>query len=467
MNTKKSFLGLIAFSLLACNFVTQMIFPPTATPQPTPTLTPTATATATSTPSPTPTPLLPAYIPPQCDASAPLATIPPDVAIVPTPAFSIKPISKTLQLYILDKVKEIVTQVYVYPDYNGKDWKSIVAHYRAKVEAGLETEQFYLEMQNMINELGDEHSSFISPIEAQQSEEELKGSVKFVGVGVYSDVDFERGKLVVISTFPGSPADYAGLKPHDSILLIDGQPVTFESGVRTLGPECTAVVLTVQSPGEAPREVMLVRAAIQGNIPIDARLVPTSDNAKIGYIFIPSFFDETLPRQIEKALKDFGTLDGLILDVRLNGGGSSTVAYPILSFFTRGRLGNFVSRSDSRPLTLRATPVNNSQTVPLVVLVSKDTVSFGEIFAGILRDARGAKIVGETSLGNVEVLHGYDFPDGSVLWIASETFDSAFSDNDWERDGIIPDVEAYAAWDTFTFETDPSIAAALELLGHK
>jgi carboxyl-terminal processing protease len=249
--------------------------------------------------------------------------------------------------------------------------------------------------------------------------------------------------------------------------LIDGQPVTFESGVRTLGPECTAVVLTVQSPGEAPREVMLVRAAIQGNIPIDARLVPTSDNAKIGYIFIPSFFDETLPRQIEKALKDFGTLDGLILDVRLNGGGSSTVAYPILSFFTRGRLGNFVSRSDSRPLTLRATPVNNSQTVPLVVLVSKDTVSFGEIFAGILRDARGAKIVGETSLGNVEVLHGYDFPDGSVLWIASETFDSAFSDNDWERDGIIPDVEAYAAWDTFTFETDPSIAAALELLGHK
>ena len=92
--------------------------------------------------------------------------------------------------------------------------------------------------------------------------------------------------------------------------------------------------------------------------------------------------------------------------------------------------------------------------------------SFGEIFAGVLKDSGRAKVVGETSLGNVEVLHGYDFEDGSQLWIASEKFDSAFSDSDWEETGIIPDVHAYAEWDTFYFDTDPSIAAALELLGH-
>ncbi len=461
MKSKWILMGGIALSLLACNFVTQMVFPPTPTP------TATLTATPTASPTPTATPLLPAYIPPQCDASAPLATIPPDVAIIPTPQYETEPISKEMQLQIVNEIEHIVKEVYVYPDYNGKDWESIVAYYRGMVENGIETEAFYYEMQNMINELGDDHSAFISPVEVKLSEEELKGRVKFVGVGVYSDVDFERGKIVVISTFPGSPADYAGLKPHDSILLVDGKPITFETGVRTLGPECTAVRLTVQSPGEAPRDVMLVRAAIQGNIPIDARLVDTKDGSKIGYIFIPSFFDETLPPQIEKALQDFGPLDGLILDVRLNSGGSSTVAYPILSLFTKGKLGDFVSRTTSRPLVLSATPVHNSQTVPLVVLVSKDTASFGEIFAGVLRDARGAKIAGETSLGNVEVLHGYDFDDGSVLWIASETFDSAFSDDDWERDGIVPDIQAYAEWDTFLFETDPSIAAALKLLGRE
>ncbi|NWG33090.1 MAG: PDZ domain-containing protein [Chloroflexi bacterium] len=461
MKTKRTLFGLLVLSLLACNFITQMIVPPTATPTATQTFTPTATFT------PSPTPLVPAYIPPQCDASAPLATIPPELAVQPTPQFTNERISKGMQLRILDDIDEIVSRVYVYPDYNGKDWKAIVRRYRSMIEAGLETEAFYREMQNMINELGDEHSSFISPAEVRQSEAELKGESRFVGVGLYSNVDFEKGKIIVISTFPGSPAEYAGLQAHDSILLVDGQPITAETGIRTLGPECTAVILTVQSPGESPREVMLIRSEIEGGVPVDARLVSTTDGSKIGYIFIPSFFDETLPVQIEAALQEFGPLDGLILDLRLNSGGTSTVAYPIMSFFVGGKLGDFTSRRDQRALKIEANPIHNSQTVPLVVMVSEETVSFGEIFAGVMRDARGAKITGETSLGNVEVLHGYDFEDGSVMWIASETFDSAFSEDDWEQTGIVPDLPAYAEWDTFYFETDPSIAAALELLGHK
>lgn len=462
MKIKRIFFGLLVLLLLSCNFVTQMIVPPTTTP------TPTFTSTATITPSPTPTatPLVPAYIPPQCDASAPLPTIDPNLSFRPTPQFETKEITKQAQLRILDEIEHIVDQVYVYPDFNGKDWKGIVSGYRTKVDAGMETEQFYMEMQSMINELGDEHSSFISPVQVQEADQELKGKIEFVGIGIYSNFDFDHGRLVVISIFPGSPAEYAGLQPHDSILLVDGLPISSDTGIRTLGPECTSVMLTVQSPGGSPRDLMLVRTPIEGSIPVDARLVPTTDGSRIGYIFIPSFFDETLPPQIEQALKDFGDLDGLILDVRLNGGGTSTVLYPILSFFTDGKIGDFVSRREKRPLEIVADPINNSQTVPLVVLVSEGTASFGEIFAGVMRDARGAKITGETSLGNVEVLHSYDFDDGSVMWIAAETFDSAFSDEDWEQTGIVTDIQAYAPWDSFTFDTDPSIAAALELLGH-
>jgi C-terminal processing protease CtpA/Prc len=84
-----------------------------------------------------------------------------------------------------------------------------------------------------------------------------------------------------------------------------------------------------------------------------------------------------------------------------------------------------------------------------------------------MQDLGRAKVVGQTSLGNVEVLNGYDFDDGSMIWIASETFDSAFSEDNWEQSGIIPDVEAYAEWDTFYFDTDPAILASLELLGHQ
>jgi carboxyl-terminal processing protease len=458
MKIKRIVFGFLILSLLACNYVTQMVFPPTATP--------TATATATASPTPTPTPLVPAYIPPEC-ATVPLATISPDLAVQATPEFQATEISKDEQLNILRDLGNIVQEIYVYTDYNGKDWNEIESRYRAKIEAGLDTQSFYNEMSAMIEELGDEHSFFLSPIEVAEAEAELRGDIEFVGVGIYGQPDFARERMIVVSTFPGSPAEYGGIQHHDSILFVDHHPIKEENGNRLRGPQCSAVVLTVQSPGEAPREVMLIRYAIQGNIPIDARLVATTDGSKIGYIFIPSFFDETLPEQIKNALNEFGPLDGLILDVRMNGGGSSSVTYPILEYFVEGKLGNFVSRDASRPLEIQSNEIQNSQTVPLIVMVSQDTVSFGEIFAGVLRDSGRAQIVGETSLGNVEVLHGYDFEDGSQIWLAAETFHSAFSDANWEETGIIPDIQAFAEWDTFYFETDPSIVAALNLLGHQ
>jgi len=458
MKIKRILLGLLILSTLACNFVTQMVYPPTATPAPTATLVPSLT--------PTPEPLRPAYIPPEC-ATVPLATIPPDLALQATPDVEVKQVSKEQQLSILQEIGDIVQEIYVYPDYNGKDWNEIEARYQARIEEGLDTLSFYNEMSGLIEELGDEHSFFLSPMEVAESEAELRGDVEFVGVGIYGQPDFERNRLVVVSTFPGSPAEYSGIQHHDSILFVDGEPIQEEFGNRLRGPQCSAVVLTVQSPGEAPRDVMLIRYAIQGNVPIDARLVATTDGSKIGYIFIPSFFDETLPGQIKNALNEFGPLDGLILDLRMNGGGSSSVTYPILEYFINGRLGQFVSRDAARDLEIEANEIQNSQTVPLVVMVSQDTVSFGEIFAGVLQDADRARIVGETSLGNVEVLHGYDFEDGSQIWLAAETFYSAFSDANWEETGIVPDVQAFSEWDTFYFETDPSISAAVNLLGHQ
>jgi carboxyl-terminal processing protease len=460
MHIKRIGFGFLILSMLACNFVTQMVFPPTATPVPT------ASPTATVTFTPTPEPLQPAYLPPEC-AAVPLATIPPEQALQATPEFGINEIPQDQQLSILRELGDVIEAIYVYPDYNGKDWNEIETRYRAKIDAGLDTQSFYNEMSAMIEELGDEHSFFLSPIEVAESEAELRGEIEFIGVGIYGQTDLERGRMVVVSTFPGSPAEYGGIQHHDSILLVDGRGIGKELGDHLRGPQCSAVVLTVQSPGEAPREVMLVRYQIQGNIPIDARRVTTTDGSKIGYIFIPSFFDETLPGQIENALNEFGPLDGLILDVRMNGGGSSSVAYPIMEYFINGTLGQFVSRDDSRTLEIDANEIQNSQTVPLVVMVSEDTVSFGEIFAGVLQDAGRAQIVGETSLGNVEVLHGYNFEDGSQVWLAAERFTSAFSDANWEETGIIPDVQAFAEWDTFHFETDPSIAAAVNLLGHR
>jgi carboxyl-terminal processing protease len=468
------FIVLLIFSL-ACSTLTGL----SATATPAPTLAPPVTAvrvkTATPPPEASPTDAAPAiapvYMPPSCEGQ-PIATLPPATTVAePTPSLATNPlISKDEQLRVLDALTRKITDVYLYPDFNGLDWPGTVAQYRAKVEGGLETEAFYTEMENLVSALGDEHSQFQSPARVAASDAELSGVNEYVGIGVLILPMLEKGRLTILSVFPDSSAEHGGLKQHDSLLAVDGIPLV-ENGKahpeRVRGPKCSAVVITVQSPGEAPRDIMFVRYRISAPEPIDARLVPTSDGSRIGYIFLPTFYDETIPGQVKKALEDFGPLDGLILDNRMNGGGSSKVVEPILSYFTSGTLGHFVSRTATRPLDITADPINNSQTVPLVILVGQDTVSFGEIFSGALQDTSRAKVVGQTTLGNVETLHGYNFDDGSRAWIAEERFDPLISHANWEKDGIRPNVEAYADWDTFTFENDPSVAAAVTLLGHK
>ncbi|MEW6241691.1 MAG: S41 family peptidase [Chloroflexota bacterium] len=454
MNAKRLILaGLVALSV-ACNALSRHIEAP---------VTPTAT--------PSPVPLEPSYIPPQC-ANAPLATVPAATALArPTPVLQANPpIAPDLQKRVFEQVTDIIEDAYVDPRFNGADWTGLVTEYRGKIEGGLDTEAFYTEMQAFITALGDDHSHLESPVEVSLAEAELGGATNFVGVGVLAQPLIEKGHVTILSVFPDSPAEHSGLKPHDSILSVDGLPLV-EGGEafvqRMRGPECSAAVVKVQSPGEAPREIMLVREQITSPLSVEPRLVPTTDGSRIGYIFLPTFFDETIPDSVASALTDFGPLDGLILDNRMNGGGSSSVVEPILSLFTGGTLGNYVSREGSRPLTIEPNPIHNSDTVPLVVLVGEDTVSYGEIFSGALQDSGRVMIVGQTTLGNVETLHGYDLEDGSRLWIAEETFVPSVSQVGWEETGVIPDVEAFADWDTFTFENDPSVAAALTLLGHK
>jgi carboxyl-terminal processing protease len=449
MMTRRFTFILLTASLLACNFLTSKLAPLTARLAP----------------------LTPAYIPSNCQNIA-LATIPAATALAqPTPELNANPeISPALQKRVFQETVDVINKVYVYPDFNGKDWPGIVSKTQTEIDAGVNTETFYTDMESMVTQLGDDHSHFESPVEVAQSKSELSGINQYVGVGISVLPQPDKNQATIISVFHDSPAEHGGVKPHDSILAVDGLPMA-NDGKSYLylarGPVCTATVLTVKSPGKSPRQVMLVRQQINSPEPIDASLIPTSDGSRIGYILIPTFFDETIPKQISDALNNFGQLDGLILDNRMNTGGSSDVLIPTLAYFTSGTLGQFKGRNESRPLTIEPLPIQNSQDVPLVVLVGTGTVSFGEVFSGVLQDSGRAKIVGQTTLGNVETLFGYNFDDGSDMWIAQETFDPAHSHANWEATGIVPDVQAYADWDTFTLDTDPSVAAALAIFGHK
>lgn len=461
---------------LSCNFVTRAFMPatPTATVSATPSVS--ATPRPSQTPVPTVTPSATAlevglYIPAKCEG-LPIATISPDLVqqqATPTlePEFEL---SLADQTRILDDLNKVVSRVYLYPNFNGIDWNGEVNKVRVKVLSGMGTREFYDALDNLLQALKDDHSQYQSPGVVKQMDSELAGHADFVGIGVLIMPLIEKGSIVVLAVFPGSPAEHAGLKSHDSILAVDGYPVIKNQEAnnwRIRGPECSATVLTVHSPGEQPRQVMLVRQRITTTVPIEAKLVDTNDGSRVGYILLPSFFDETYPDQVRKALEDWGPLDGLIIDNRINGGGSSTVVKPIMGFFSEGTLGNYVSREERIPFTIEAEPINNSQEVPLVILVGEDTVSYGEIFSGVLQNIGRAAVVGKNTLGNVEVLRSYEFLDGSRIWIAEERFEPSGSAVDWEKDGIKPDVAVESDWSTVTFETDPCLTAAIELLAKR
>jgi carboxyl-terminal processing protease len=402
---------------------------------------------------------------PAC-AGVPLATMAPGLYPTGAPPLS-PPLDTEAQLGVLGGLENAVRNLYLYPDFGGVDWPAAVAETRVRVEAGMDTEAFYRELQELISGLGDEHSYIQTPAEIAAERAALEGQLDFVGIGVFVLPRIERGLGTILSVFPESPADHGGLRPHDSILRIDGTPIV-EGGVSQQqlmrGPACSQIVLTVQTPGQPEREVSFVRSAVSGALPIDARLVPTSDGSRVGYIFLPTFLDQSWPERVEQALQDFGPLDGLILDDRMNGGGLGSVAEAMLAFFVDGPAGFYLDNQGRSALSIAAHPVHNSQNVPLVVLIDEDTVSFGEIFAGVLQDLGRAKLVGQTTLGNVERLHAADFDDGSRLWLAVERFDPLNSQANWEEQGIVPDVPLTAAWEDFMAENDPAVMAALQLL---
>jgi carboxyl-terminal processing protease len=274
---------------------------------------------------------------------------------------------------------------------------------------------------------------------------------------------------VIIFAFPDSPAAEGGLRAHDVLVTADGQPLVDADGylnhTAMRGPAGTDVTLVVDRPGEKRFEVTITRRRIVTPLPVDYCAVR---GTRIGYIFIPGLDDETVGDQVRQALEAFtadGSLDGVILDNRQNYGGVDAVAEEILGFFTEGKLGAFVGHRHSRSLNIVAEHIGNSQTAPLVVLVDLDTVSFGEIMSGVLQNEGRATLVGQTTLGNVETLWGYDFEDGSRAWIAVETFrPNGLEPGVWEETGIVPDVFAPTRWDLFTEATDPALAVAVELL---
>jgi C-terminal peptidase prc len=415
---------------------------------------------------------LPATIPP---SESPTLPPPPTETATPSQvptATGPRPSPSPLHLQVFEEIWNTINDNYLYRDFNDLDWNAVREETQQRIAAGMTDEEFYGMLYELIRSLGDEHSIFFDPERARQLDAEFAGEFQYVGIGVIHTPIPERGALSIVLVFPGSPAEQAGLQPHDNILAVDGQPVFDEQGNRRnilRGPEGSTITLDVQTPGQEARQVSVTRASVLTEMPVSHQIITTPAGKRIGYMLIPTFNEEQIDERVAQAIQELAQdapLDGLILDNRHNGGGTSEVMLNTLAYFTNGDVGYFVQRDTQETVRVNGADISGSQSVPLVVLVGDGSASFGEVFAGILKDLGRATIIGQQTDGNVELLQVYDFVDGSRAWIAAATFRPLNNpDQNWEATGIIPDTLVPGRWDEFTFQNDPAIQAALQFLG--
>jgi C-terminal peptidase prc len=413
--------------------------------------------------TPAPQPAAPAL-------DSPLSAKPPTAAPTQAPIISVPPDVTARQLRIVESLWETVDANYIYPDFNGLNWDETRVQMRTRIEQGMADEAFHAYVAESIESLNDNHSFYLSPSEAREEDEQYNGTYEYAGVGIITGANRDKGYIYVLQVLDNSPAQAAGIRPHDHILSIDGASAFDERGEsqsgRFRGAIGSQVTTVIRTPGKDPREVVLTRSKINARERVEYKLLQNGTK-RIGYILIPTLMEDDIDERVRNALRMLTSatrLDGLIIDLRINSGGALDVLQPTLGFFTKGDVGRLVNRRGAR-LTIRARAENigNSQTIPLAVLIGGSTESYAEVLAGALQAKGRAKLIGRNSAGNIETLRAREFEDGSRLWLAEEGF-RLMDGQSWEGSGLKPDIVVPQSWDEHTDENDPAIAIAVQTL---
>jgi carboxyl-terminal processing protease len=242
--------------------------------------------------------------------------------------------------------------------------------------------------------LNDPYSHYLDPTDYQHFQTQSNPHVAGVGVDVFA---VSQG-LRVISVFPGTPADRAGVRPGDIIVAVGKTSLAGRGSTATnliTGQQGTDVTLTVLS-GSHRRTVTIRRA----NVLVTSGGIVHYHGVKIGDLRLTSFTDgsgDALRAQVKKVLHQGAR--ALVLDLRDNPGGLLDQAVSVASMFIPD--GTIVStRGRSQPeqvYTASGHPISTH--TPMVVLVDHGTASAAEIVTGALKDRGRAKVVGTRTYG--------------------------------------------------------------------
>jgi carboxyl-terminal processing protease len=241
----------------------------------------------------------------------------------------------------------------------------------------------------------DRFSNYFTPAEYDR----FKQGARLSGVGI-AVTEVPQG-LRVATVYKQTPAREAGIQPGEMITGVNGQSIAGKDATavtsRIRGPAGTQVTLTIQSRDGKARDVTLTRREVE--VPQVAGRIEQVGGKKIGYVRLAGFFPGAhgeLRKKVEQLYEQ--EAEGLVLDLRGNGGGLLTEAVLVSSIFVPD--GPIVSTEGrtQRTRTFEATG-DALPRHPMVVLINGDTASASEIVTAALEESGIARVLGTTSFG--------------------------------------------------------------------
>jgi len=280
------------------------------------------------------------------------------------------------------------------------------------VDKNLEDQKLvYGSIRGLLDALDDPYTRFLEPKSYKEMKMRMAGS--YSGIGIY--IGIKDKMITVISPIDGTPAKNAGLKAGDKILKIDSKDtkdMALEEAVGLIrGPQGTKVKLAIIRRGwketkdiEIKRDKIIIKSVITKQL----------NGGSIAYIKLNTFENLAAGREFEKALREAKDSNGLIIDVRGNGGGLLQNAIDIGSMFiAQGMIVQTVDREGRREQLESTGRV--LWTKPTVMLINESSASASEILAGALRDNKVATLVGNHSFGKASVQNVKNLNDGSAV----------------------------------------------------
>ncbi len=377
----------------------------------------------------------------------------------PTAAVPIDiPVKTQAQLRDYDAAVRALRDNYIDSQKVGATWQAKAAELRKKIDPNTSNDQFTNVLFELIDTLNDDNIGIsASPVSA---------TVQTAGIGVLVDLPQDnRERVLVLTVFDGSGAQAAGIKPHDAIIAVEGRRVTASDATvlnRIRGAPNSSVNLTVQTPGQSPREVRVTRRLIPPN---SASTFERIGNTRIA-LLTPSatLTGIELRDEVAAILRKQAPLDGLILDLRVIRGADFPIQ-EMLSLFVNGTVANeWVRGKQGGKIEISGKSIGGSQDVPLIVLLGDVSVGNVEIFAGVLQSMGRARVVGSQTIGNTAISQRVTLPNsGLILSIPNSEYRSN-KNVSWLRKGVNPDINVNVLWEQFSIDNDPQLQAAIAQL---